>query len=242
MAKTKPRPPDETPDDDDRPVKKKKKGQKGQGSATVYIIGGVAVFVVLLGVVAASAYFLTRRDPPADANPNLQAKAEDKDKEKKDAGGAPAEPDKDKKGEKTKQEKKDKDDKVNPQPEQPAKSDKTLQKGGKGVIQNVRGAVSRTERQSELTQLRLTFNQFCDENKGSGRTYENFLEHIKNFGPIRTYVVEGYYKMNMKARLDGDNIIAYERDEDNAGHLCVRANGAVDFVPPAQLKKELGLP
>lgn len=238
MAKNKKAVPDELPEEEDRPIRKKKKGKKGQGSATLAIVGGVAVFVVLLAVAGVSAFFWTRREPPAEAKQNLQAKVEDKEK-KKDLGGEPAAPDKDKKEDKNK---KDKNDKNDPQPEQPAKSDKTLQKGGKGIVQNVRGAVSRAERQSELTQLRLTFNQFCDENKGSGRTYENFLTHIKTFGPIRTYVVDGYYKMNMKARLDSDNIIAYERDEDNAGHLCVRANGAVDFVPAAQLKKELGLP
>jgi hypothetical protein len=68
------------------------------------------------------------------------------------------------------------------------------------------------------------------------------LVHIRLDGPIKDAVKEGYYKMNMKARLDSDNIIAYERDEDAQGHLCVRANGTQEYVPAVQLKKELGLP
>ena len=78
--------------------------------------------------------------------------------------------------------------------------------------------------------------------KEVARTYDNFLLHINNFGPIYTAVKEGYYKINVKARLTDGDIIAYERDEDHQGHLCVRSNGDVDYVSVAKLKQELGLP
>jgi hypothetical protein len=115
-------------------------------------------------------------------------------------------------------------------------------KGGKDIVQNIRGAVWRTERKNELKQLQLSFIQYSDDYKPAARTKENFLEFIKTFGPIRDAVKEGYYVINLKARLQGGDIIAYERDEDNQGHLCVRSNGEMSYVPAAQLKKELGLP
>jgi hypothetical protein len=115
-------------------------------------------------------------------------------------------------------------------------------KGGKDIITNTRGAVWRTERKTELKQLQLSFIQYSDEYKPAARTKENFLDYIKTFGPIREAVKDGYYQINLKARLEGGDIIAYERDEDNQGHLAVRSNGDVAYVPAAQLKKELGLP
>ena len=107
------------------------------------------------------------------------------------------------------------------------------------VIPNVRGSGFRSERTSDLKQLSLSFSQFCEEFKGAARTHESFLAHIRTFGPIHDAVKEGYYVMNLKARANGKDIVAYERDEDAQGHLCVRANGEVSYVPAMQLKKEL---
>ena len=233
MTKIKPKP------DADEPAKKKKKSKKGQGSATLFIVGGVAIFVVLLAVAGVSAYFLTRREPLADAKPNLQAKVEDKEK-KKDPGGEPAAPDKDKKGEKEKKEKADPGAGIRIAPK--INEGNPNRKGGVYVVRTIRGAVYRTERQSELRQLAIEFNSFQGVYKGKG-THENFLEAINTFGPIRDSVNEGYYQVNLMARLSSDNIIAFERDGDETkGHLCVRANGDISTVSAAQLKKELNIP
>lgn len=239
MAKSKPKAnPDEPPDDEDRPAKKKKKNKKGQGSATLFIVGGVAVFVVFLAVAGVSAFFWTRREPPADAKQNLQAKGEDKQK-KNDANDGAAALDKAKKEEKEKQDKADPGGGIRIAPK--INEGNPNKKGGIYVIRTVRGAVYRAERQSELRQLAIEFNSFQNDYKGKG-TYENFLESIKNFGPIRDSVNEGYYQINVTARLGSDNIIAFERDPDAAGHLCVRANGDISYTPAAQLKKELNIP
>jgi hypothetical protein len=200
-------------EDEDRPAKKKKKKKKKQGSSTLLIAGGAAVFLLLVCAVAVSAVFWPR-DP--DAKAKQQAKAD----EKKDAekivvkGGIQFVP--------------------------PIQEGPPTKKGGAGIVQNVRGAVYRTDRKAELHSLHLSYQQFRLTDKNG--TYDDFLVHIKNDGAVAGAVKDGYYQMNMKARLDGDNIIAYERDEDAPGHLCVRANGEMPYVPAAQLKKELGLP
>jgi predicted Zn finger-like uncharacterized protein len=231
-VKAAPAPEEEEQDEEERrPAKKKKKGKKAKkGLSPILLMTGVAVGVVLLVGVGGSAYYLTRSNPQR----NRQADVEDNNPNNKP--GAPG----------GNQQAKVEDNNPNNKPGfriAPRIEDGPPGKtGGKGVIQNIRGAVYRTERKSELKQLALTFNQFCDEYKGGARTKENFLIHIKNFGPIRDAVKDGYYQMNMKARLDGDNIIAYERDEDAQGHLSVRSNGDMVYVPAAQLKKELELP
>ena len=223
---------DEEQEEEVRPVKKKKKGKKAKkGASPILLIVAAAAAIILLLGGGGSAYYFLRTDPAA-AKAREQAKLDDKAK-KDAAGGGPGAKidDKDKKNEPG-------GIRLIPKIEDGSPT----KKGGKDIIQNIRGAVYRTERKSELKQLALTFNQFCDEYKGGARTKENFLIHIKTFGPIHDALKDGYYQMNMKARLDGDNIIAYERDEDAQGHLCVRSNGVQDYVPAAQLKKELGLP
>ena len=70
---------------------------------------------------------------------------------------------------------------------------------------------------------------------------ENWLQHIKTFGPIHEYVKDGYYKMNFNARLEASSVIAYESGIDvGQAHMCVRGDGSVDHVPLAELKTILG--
>jgi len=65
----------------------------------------------------------------------------------------------------------------------------------------------------------------------------------QNYGPIRDAVKEGYYQMNLKARLEGGDIICWERDIDIGDrYLCVMGDGSVDYVSLADWKKALGKP
>lgn len=113
-------------------------------------------------------------------------------------------------------------------------------KGGTGIVSNVRGAVYRTERKSELKQIYLAYQQFDGDYKGANRTKENFLEFVKNFGPIRDAIKEGYYVVNLKARFEGASIVAYERDIDSAGYLCAMGDGDVRYVSEVDWKAALG--
>jgi hypothetical protein len=204
-----------------------KKKKKKQGPPIGLLVGiGVGVLLLLIGGgVAATVYLVkTNAAKPAPLGPV----AENKDGDAKDGQAKDAKP----------------DGWVPPQrivvPD--IKQGNPAKKGGLGIVNSVRGAGYRAERKHELAELRKAYIMFCDDYKGAARSYENFLNHINTFGPIRDAVKDGYYQMNMKARVDGDNVIAYERDIDSQGHLCVRANGDVVYVPADQLKKELGNP
>lgn len=112
-------------------------------------------------------------------------------------------------------------------------------KGGK-IIKNVRGAAYRAERRSELKQIGLFYVKFCDEIHKADRTLDRFLDYIKSAAPLRDAIKEGYYVVNLSAEpTKMDSIIAYERDEDNGRHLCVRGDTTVMYVPAVTLKKAL---
>jgi hypothetical protein len=116
-------------------------------------------------------------------------------------------------------------------------------KGGGNIVQNVRGSIWRTERRAELKSIGLSFNQFCDTHKGASRTYDNFLNSLRQDVAIHGAIKEGYYKVNMKAEpFSSHSIIAYERDIDATGYLSVRGDGSVDYVPLAELKNAGGIP
>lgn len=211
-------------DDEDveLPVKKKKKkGKKSDSGMGLILAGGGALVVLLLVGIGVGVYaFVGARTPnKAPAGPVAQAK----DKEKKD------EPIPDQKP---------------PQgvPIVPGiKEGNPAKKGGAGIVNNVRGQGYRTERRNELRQIGLAFIDFCDTFKGANRTQENFLQQIGTFGPIRDAIKEGYYVLNLRADpSSGQSIVAYERDEDQGRHLCVRGDGSVDYVPVSTLKGLLG--
>jgi predicted Zn finger-like uncharacterized protein len=210
--------PEPEAEEEDRPFKKKKKGKKAKkGSSPVLLLGIAGVSLALLVAGGVSAYFLFRSAPQTPRE-NQQAKVDVKDKNEAPPP-APA-------------------IRIAPRIEEGSPT----KKGGTGIVNNVRGAVYRTERKSELHSLGLSYQLFYDEYKGAARTYENFLQYIKRDGPIYEAVKEGYYKINMKAKLPSNDIIAYERDIDMTGHLCVRVGGDIGYVPLPELKAALGLP
>jgi hypothetical protein len=217
-----------TEDDEDRPVKKKKKKKSKKGPNILLIGGAAAIAVVLIAAGGLSAFIFLR---PGEQKQKQDALAKALDPK----GGDP------KAGE-PKAKEKETDDRtpgriVVPKIEEgnPAK------KGGMGIVSNIRGAAYRTERQSELKQIGALYIAFFDEYKGPNRTLENFLKSIKqNSGPIHNYIKDGYYQMNMSARLDGSSVICYERDVYPQGYQCVMGSGEVRDVSDAALKAALG--
>jgi hypothetical protein len=58
---------------------------------------------------------------------------------------------------------------------------------------------------------------------------------------IHEAISDGYYVMNMRADVgSSSSIIAYERDIDRTGHLCVMGDTSVDYVPLQVLKDSVG--
>lgn len=211
-------------DEEIKSLKKKKKKKKKKRTPLGLLIGvGVGVLVVLIIVGSVSAYFFTRPASQPLAAPKQVAQNPDK-----------------------------KDDKAPPVPLPPPpqggvpivpgiKEGNPAKKGGAGIVNNVRGAGYRTERRNELRQIGLFFQQFCEGTPKSGRTKEAFLDYIKRDSKaIHEAVSDGYYVMNMRADLGtAQSVIAYERDLDQPGHLCVRGDASVDYVPQAMLKELL---
>jgi hypothetical protein len=212
-----------TDDDEDRPVKKKKKKKAEQGPNLLLIGGAAAIVIVLIAAGGLSAFIFLKPG---------------KQKQEQDALAKAPDP----KAPESKPREKETDDRtpgriIVPKIEEGSPT----KKGGTGIASNVRGAAYRTERQSELKQIGTLYIAFFDEYKGPNRTLENFLNSIKqNSGPIHDSIKEGYYKMNMNARLDGGSVICYERDIYPQGYQCVMGSGEVRDLSDAELKAALG--
>ena len=190
-----------TDDDEDRPVKKKKKKKASQAPNMLLIGGAAAIAIVLIAAGGLSAFLFFR---PGEQKQKQDALA----KAPNAMGGDPkaAEP---------KAKEKETDDRTPGRIVVPRIGEgNPAKKGGTGIISNVRGQGYRTERRSELQQIGLSYVQFFDEYKGANRNMNTWLEYIKNFGPIRDSVKDGYYKMNFNARREAASVIAYEADID----------------------------
>ncbi len=199
--------------EDERPAKKKKKKKKSkQGSNGILIAAGVAGMVLLLAGGGVSAFFLFRSKPAE----NQQAKV---DLNKKDDSEKTAV-------------------RIFPKVEDGSPT----KKGGTGVVDNIRGAVYRTTIRNDLASFYKMYALFVNETPKSQHTREKYLEYIKrDFKTGHDYIVEGYYRLNMKAQPGSSDIFAGERDEDTPGHMVVRCNGAIEHVPAAEWKKAMGL-
>lgn len=218
-------PDDETVvDDADAPVKKKKKKKKqsGAGMMPIIIVAGVLIGVFVLAGGGIGAYFLLRTEPvPAPKNQE-QAKANEKKDNEPDDNRQPHRIIVPKIGEGN-----------------PAAN----KKGGLGVVQNVRGAVYRAERRSELQGMHRFFTAYELETPRGQRTLDSYLAYIKrDYGPVHDAIKEGYYKVNVKVQPGSNEILAGERDIDAPGHFIVRANGTIEHVPEAEFKKAFNIP
>src|SRR5207244_3055446 len=116
-------------------------------------------------------------------------------------------------------------------------------KGGTGVVQGVRGAVWRTERKNELANFNKLHAAWSLETPRGQQTLDSYLLYIqRDFTPGHDAMKEGYYKINVKAQTGTAEILAGERDKDNQGHLVVRTNGTIEYVPEEEWKKAMGIP
>src|SRR5262249_7337106 len=111
----------------------------------------------------------------------------------------------------------------------------------KGLVQNIRAAAYRPERQNELRQIGLFFQTFEIDQRRVPRTEKEFIDYIKrDASGIAKAVEEKYYILNLKVNMRAANdIIAYESLTDAGGHQCVRVDGSVAPVPVEELRKLL---
>ena len=196
--------------DQDAPVKKKKKKKKASSGNTmlILIVGGVVLGIVILSASAATTYFLMRDR----GQPPAQANAGD---------GEP-------------QDNRDPKRIVVP----PREDGNPAKKGGKGVVNNIRGAVFRAERRNELANINKMHTAWQLE--PGPKTLDGYLAYIqRDYRPVHDAIKEGYYRVNVKAKSGTSDIVAGERDEDTTGHLVVRGNGSIEHIPVADWKKAM---
>jgi hypothetical protein len=118
---------------------------------------------------------------------------------------------------------------------------------GKKRPQSLLGAVyakgDRVRLDNDLRNLNLAFIQYCgDFRNPNSRTPEGFLKSISGTHLHNAVKVEKTYSINLKARLDGDEIVAFETEMYVEGYSCIRANGQIGLVPEKELKAALGIP
>lgn len=116
---------------------------------------------------------------------------------------------------------------------------KTTDDRPKSLVGTIRGRGARTERMNEMRQIGLAYSSMANP----PATAEELMNELKLQAPaIYQAMKDGYYVVNpraLKRRLPGDGIVVYEVEPDLNGQYVARASGAVDAIPPDQLKAEL---
>lgn len=109
-----------------------------------------------------------------------------------------------------------------------------------GVVENVRAAAMRPERQNELKQIGLFYHSYVGEFNHNPRTDDDFVKYIeRDARQIAEAIKEKYYVLNLKAKITGAGVIAYEPLLDRGCHLSVRTDGSVDLLSPEELQNLL---
>ncbi len=115
----------------------------------------------------------------------------------------------------------------------------------KTLVQNVRAAALRPERQNELRQIGLFFRNFEIENNRNPRTDQEFIQYIQRDAPVIAKAIQDkYYILNLKVKMKGGSsgVIAWEYPADGPGHLVVRVDASVSPMSAEELKKALAAP
>lgn len=111
----------------------------------------------------------------------------------------------------------------------------------KSLVQSIRAAAYRPQRQNELRQIALFFQTFHDERKHNPKTDEEFSAYIqRDAGGIAQALRDKYYVLNLRVNMRGPGVIAYESPLDGGNHLVVFVGANVAPMSPADLKKALG--
>jgi len=110
----------------------------------------------------------------------------------------------------------------------------------KGLVENVRAAAMRPERQNELKQIGLFYHSYVGEFNHPPRTEDDFAKYIeRDARQIAEAIKDKYYVLNLKAKITGAGVIAYEPLLDGGRHLSVRTDGSVDLLSPEELQNLL---
>jgi hypothetical protein len=111
--------------------------------------------------------------------------------------------------------------------------------GSQSLLGRIRDKGVSTQRMNDLKQIAVTFGTM----PSAPRTLDQWKTELRQAPAIVKMIDAKEYSINLKARQFTNDILAYETEPDVNGLVYVaRANGTVDGMPYADLKKELGLP
>jgi hypothetical protein len=110
----------------------------------------------------------------------------------------------------------------------------------KGLVQGVRAAAYRPERQNELKQIGTFFIDYVLTHGRNPATDEDYLKYMERDYPKAAQAIrEKYYVLNLNAKLSSNSVIAYEVLQDQGGYQSVRGDGSVSPIPEAELRMML---
>jgi hypothetical protein len=104
---------------------------------------------------------------------------------------------------------------------------------------NFRARGNQIQRDNEMIQIASFFRQYCDIAKNpDSRKLDGFLDFFKRdsnsiYANIKD---EKVYTVNVRARVDSEDILAFETEVYTDGYYCVRANNQLGFVPAQEMK------
>lgn len=136
---------------------------------------------------------------------------------------------------------------IKPVPEPPPpepKPDDFKGKGNappKGLVQGVRAAAYRPERQNDLKQIGFYFNEYVTNFNRNPASQDDFVKHIERDMPVVAKAIrDGLYVINPKAKsFSSNSVIAYETLQDQGGYQSVRGDCSVMPIPEDELRKLL---
>lgn len=109
----------------------------------------------------------------------------------------------------------------------------------KGLVQGVRAAAYRPERQNDLKNIGFYFNDYVTAHGRNPATEEDYLKHIQREAPhLAQAIRDKLYALNLKAKsFSSNSVIAYETLLDQGGYQSVRGDGSVQAIPEDELRK-----
>lgn len=111
-------------------------------------------------------------------------------------------------------------------------------KDPKSFIGNLRARGDRLERDNEMRQIAIFYEQYCDVNKNpASRNLQTFLDFMKKDSlTIHDAIKDKHYTVNLKAKQGSEDIIVYETEEYTVGWYVFRANQQFGNVTKAELQ------
>jgi len=111
----------------------------------------------------------------------------------------------------------------------------------KGLVQNVRAAAYRPERQNDLKNIGFYFNDYVTTHGRNPSSEEDYLKHIEREAPhLAKAIRDKLYALNLKAKsFSSNSVIAYETLLDQGGYQSVRGDCSVEAIREDELRKLL---